>query len=148
MSACVASFFSFFLTMFSKGFFLVGVKVVSTPTHAFLGFFLSVLRTIPSPIHCLRSKILIVETIDNGEREKIPVAMTIINPRKFCRNNYPIFRKNIGRVSGSSQRPPVLKSCSLPTEVCRLSDSNFDHTFHCFISDFLFFLTHYQTTKF
>ena len=43
--------------------------------------------------------------MDSGERGMNPVAMTIINPRK-----------GFGQARGSYQRPPVLKSCTLPTE--------------------------------
>ena len=48
----------------------------------------------------------IVETMDSGERGMIPVAMTIINPRK----EYWLSR-------GLNQRPPVLESATLPTEL-------------------------------
>ena len=48
----------------------------------------------------------VVETTDSGERGMNPVAMTIINPRK----EYWLNR-------GSNQRPPVLKSAMLPTEL-------------------------------
>ena len=44
--------------------------------------------------------------MDSGEREMIPVTMTIINPQK----EYLTRR-------GSNQRPPVLKSTTLLTEL-------------------------------
>ena len=44
--------------------------------------------------------------MDSGEREMIPVTMTIINPQK----EYLMRR-------GSNQRPPVLKSTMLPIEL-------------------------------
>ena len=50
--------------------------------------------------------------MDGGERGMNPTAMTIINPRKEYRPSW-----------GSNQRPPVLMSCMLPTELwgsCRL----------------------------
>ena len=43
---------------------------------------------------------------DSGERGMNPVAMTIINPRK---EYWPS--------RGSNQRPPILKSATLPTEL-------------------------------
>ena len=48
----------------------------------------------------------IVETTDIGERGMNPVAMTIINPRKEYWSS-----------RGSNQRPPVLKSAMLLTEL-------------------------------
>ena len=54
----------------------------------------------------LPSHIIIVETMDNGERGMNPVAMTIIN-----------LQKEYWPSQGSNQRPPVLKSCTLPTEL-------------------------------
>ena len=65
-----------------------------------------VLRTIFFPSHWLLSHITIVETADSGERGMNPVAMTIINPRK---EYWPS--------RGLHQRPPVLKSAMLPTEL-------------------------------
>ena len=56
------------------------------------------------PSHWLLSHLTIVETTDNSEREMNPVAMTIINPQK----EYWLSR-------GSNQRPPVLKSATLPS---------------------------------
>ena len=82
------------------------IAAASAPIHAFLQFFLPVLRTIFFPSHWLLSQITIVETTDNGERGMNPVAMTISNPRK---EHWP------SRVS--DQRPPVLKSTTLPTEL-------------------------------
>ena len=46
------------------------------------------------------------ETTDSGARGMNPVALTIINPR---REYWPSH--------GSNQRPPVLKSATLPTEL-------------------------------
>ena len=52
------------------------------------------------------SHITIVEITDSGERGMNPVAMTIINPRKeYCPSRE------------SNQRPPALKSATLPTEL-------------------------------
>ena len=48
----------------------------------------------------------IVETTDSGERGMNPVAMTTTNPRKEYWPSH-----------GSNQRPPVLKSATLPTEL-------------------------------
>ena len=48
----------------------------------------------------------IVETKDNSERGMNPVAMRIVNPRK---EYWPS--------RGSNQRPPVLKSATLLTEL-------------------------------
>ena len=74
--------------------------------HAFLDFFLPVLRTLFFPSHWLLSYINIVERMEGGERGMNPVAMTIIDPRK---EYWPS--------RGSNQRPPVLKSRRLPTEL-------------------------------
>ena len=52
------------------------------------------------------SHITIVETTDSGEGGMNPVAMTIINPRI---EYWPS--------RGSNQRPPLLKSATLPTEL-------------------------------
>ena len=49
--------------------------------------------------------------MDNGEKRMNPVAMTIINPQK-----------NIGRAGGPNQRPPALRSCTLPTELWGSAD--------------------------
>ena len=49
--------------------------------------------------------------MDSGKRGMNPVAMTIISPRK---ENFPS--------RGSNKRPPVLKSCTLPTVQCRLAN--------------------------
>ena len=48
--------------------------------------------------------------MDSGKRGKNPVAMTIINPRK---EYWPS--------QGSNQRPHVLKSATLPTELWGLA---------------------------
>ena len=69
-------------------------------------FFCSVLHIIFFSSHWLLSHITIVETMDRGERAMDPVTMTIINPRK---EYWPSL--------GSNQRPPVLKSVTLPTEL-------------------------------
>ena len=60
--------------------------------------------------HWLLSHITIVDTTDSGERGMNPVAMTIINPRK---EYWPS--------QGSNQRPPVLKSATLLTELWDLA---------------------------
>ena len=52
-------------------------------------------------------RLTIVETMESGEKEMNPVAMTINNPRKEYWPSH-----------GSNQRPPVLKSCTLPTKLC------------------------------
>ena len=62
--------------------------------------------TIFFPSHWLLSHITIVETTDSSERGMNLVAMTIINPRK---EYWPS--------QGSNQRPPVLKSPTLPTDI-------------------------------
>ena len=76
--------------------------------HAFLEFFKPVLHTIFLPNHWLLSHITIVETMDCGyyKREMNPVAMTIINPQK-----------EYWLIQGSNQRPPVLTSYTLLTEL-------------------------------
>ena len=56
--------------------------------------------------HWLLSHITVVETKNSSEREMNPVAMTIINPEI----EYWLSQ-------GSNQRPPVLKSGKLPTEL-------------------------------
>ena len=68
----------------------------------------SVLCTIFFPKHLL-SHITIVKAMDSGERGMNPDALTIIIPRK----EYWLSR-------GSNQRPRVLKSSTLPTELYRL----------------------------
>ena len=65
-----------------------------------------VLRTIFFPSHWLLFNITIVETTDSGERGMNPVTITIINPQK---EYWPS--------RGSNQRPPVLKSATLQTEL-------------------------------
>ena len=82
------------------------IAAASAPIHAFLEFFLPVLRTTSFPSHWLLSHITIVKTTDSCEREMNPVAMTIINPRK---EYWPS--------RGSNQRPPLLQSATLPTEL-------------------------------
>ena len=47
--------------------------------------------------------------MDSGDYGMNPVAMIIINPRK-----------EYWRSRGSNTRPPLLKSATLPTELCRL----------------------------
>ena len=51
----------------------------------------------------------LVKTTYSCERGMNPVAMTIINPQKECWTS-----------QGSNQRPPVLKSAMLPTELLGL----------------------------
>ena len=66
--------------------------------------------------HWLLSHKTIVETTDSGERGVNPVAMTLISPRK----EYWPSRE-------SNERPPVLKSATLPTELwgsARLSQTD------------------------
>ena len=58
------------------------------------------------PSHWLLSHITIAETTNRGERGMNPVPMTIINPRKEHWPNLWL-----------SQRPPVLKSATLTTEL-------------------------------
>ena len=58
------------------------------------------------PSHWLLSNISVVKTMDGDKRRMNPVAMTIINPRKGC---WPSLESN--------QRPSVLKSGTLPTEL-------------------------------
>ena len=65
------------------------------------------------PSHWLLFHVIIVETMDSGERIMNPVAMTTINPRKVY---WPSLESN--------QRPlPVLKSYTLPTELLGLAGS-------------------------
>ena len=66
----------------------------------------NVLRTIFFTSNCLLSHITIVQTMDSGERGMNSVAMAIINPW----GEYLLSR-------GLNQRPPVLKFCTLPTEL-------------------------------
>ena len=79
---------------------------VKAPNHAFLEFSELVLCTILFPSHWLLPHITIVEATDSGERGTNPVTMTIVNPRK---EYWPS--------RGSNQRPPVLKSAMLLTEL-------------------------------
>ena len=58
------------------------ITAASAPIHAFLEFFLPVLRTMFLASRWLLSHITIVETTESGERGMNPVTMTIINPRK------------------------------------------------------------------
>ena len=67
----------------------------------------STLHTILFPNHWLFSHITIVKITDSCEREMNPVPTAIINPQK---EYFPSW--------GSNQRPPVLKSATLPTELC------------------------------
>ena len=79
----------------------------SAPIHALQEFFYPVLRTVSFPSHWLLSDdIIIAETMDSGVRGMNPVLMTTINPWK---EYWPSL--------GSNQRPPVLKFCTLPTEL-------------------------------
>ena len=82
------------------------ITAASAPNHAFFELFLPALRTIFFPSHWLLTHLTIVETTDSGERWINPATMTIINPRK---EYWPSL--------GSSQRPPFLKSETLPTEL-------------------------------
>ena len=50
--------------------------------HAFLELFLPVPHTKLFPIHWLLSHIIIVETMDSGDRKMNSVTGTIINPLK------------------------------------------------------------------
>ena len=84
--------------------------MASAPIQTFLEFFKPVLRTIFFQSHWLLSHITIVPTMDSSERGMNPVEMTIINPRK---EYWPS--------QGSNQRPPVLKSAMLQTELWGLS---------------------------
>ena len=97
-----------FSTLFSY------IVAASPPIHAFLEFFFnrhSAQYSFPS--HWLLPHITIVETMDSGERGMKPVAMTIINPQK---EYWPSW--------GSNQRPPVLKSETLPTELWGLAHAH------------------------
>ena len=58
----------------------------------------------------LLSHITIVKTTDSGKKWMNPVAMTIINPQKEYLPSW-----------GLNQRPPVLKSATLPTELWGLA---------------------------
>ena len=71
-----------------------GVLLTSTP------------HNIPSKPLAAFPHTTIVETTDNGEEGMYPVTMTIVNPWK----KYWPSRK-------SNQRPPVLKSAKLSTEL-------------------------------
>ena len=75
----------------------------------FPGFLLT--STIFFPSHWLLSHISIVETTNSGERGINPVTMIMINPLK---EYWPS--------RGSNQRPPVLKSATLPSELWGSAD--------------------------
>ena len=75
----------------------------------FPGVLFTGISTLFFPSHWLLSHIIIVETIDSGERGMNPVT-SIINHRK----EYWASR-------GSNERPPVLKSTTLPTELLDLA---------------------------
>ena len=67
----------------------------------------------------LLSHITIVETMNSGGRGMNPVIMTIINPQiKYTPSQ------------GSDQQPPVLKSCTLPTELWYSADMPFNSFTH------------------
>ena len=70
--------------------------------RCFSGVLTPVRRKLFFPRHWVLSHIIIIETMDSGERGMDPVAMTIINPRK----EYWSHRE-------SNKRPSVLKSCRL-----------------------------------
>ena len=72
----------------------------------FPGVLLTGIHTIFFPCNWLLFYITIVEIMDSGERGMNPVTMTFINPRK---EYWPSWRSN--------QKPPVLKSITLPTEL-------------------------------
>ena len=72
--------------------------VITTPTTP-------VLLKLFFPSHSLLSHIFIVETTESGERGMNAVAMTIINSRS----------------RGSNQRPSVLKSAKLLTELYKVN---------------------------
>ena len=66
----------------------------------------------------LLSHIIIVETMDSGERGMNPVAMTIIN-----------LRKEYWPSRGSNQRLSVLKFCKQPTELSGLGITRIENVF-------------------
>ena len=72
--------------------------------------------------------------MDSSERRMYPVAMTNINPRK---EYWPS--------RGSNQRPPVLKSTPLPTELWGLALKCEDNNCNCFTHNK--FLTFYSLTN-
>ena len=71
------------------------ITAASTPTHAFLEFFLPVLCKIFFPSHRLLSHITIIKTMDSSERGMNPVPLTINHPGK---EYWPNWRSN--------QQPP------------------------------------------
>ena len=81
------------------------VTAASAPIHPFLEFFKPVLCTIFFPGYWLLSHITIAKTTKNGESGINPVPMTTIN-----------LRKEYWPSRGSNQRPPLLKSATIPTE--------------------------------
>ena len=92
------------LTPFSTLFQLY--RTASASIYALLDFLEPVPRTIFFSSHWLLSHITYIKTMDNGEIGMNPVAMPFFSPRKEYWPN-----------RGSNQRPPVLKSCALPTEL-------------------------------
>ena len=82
----------------------------TAPIHAFLEFLSSVLCTIFFSSHWLLSNISLIETMDSGERGINPVTINTMNPLKeYC------------PIRGLNQRPVVLQSCALLTELCWFS---------------------------
>ena len=79
------------------------VQLPSVHIPVFPGVLLPVLCTIFFPNHWLLSHIAIVEVMDSSERGINPVAMTIVNPQE--------------EFWASNQRPCVLRSCLLSTEL-------------------------------
>ena len=90
--------------VFNAVFNSISVTYLCFPGVSF--FFKPVLRKSFFPSHRLLSHKTNVETMDSGETRMNPVTITIINPRK---EYWP------GR--GSNQQLPVLKYCTLPTEL-------------------------------
>ena len=78
--------------------------MASATIHAFLEFFLLVLRITLSPSHWLLSNITTVETMESGKGRMNIVATTVINQKEYWPSR------------GSNQPPFVLKSATLPTE--------------------------------
>ena len=91
--------------------------MATAPIHAFLKLFEPVLHTMFFTSHWLLSHITIVKIMNSSERGMNVVAINIIKSVK-----------KTGQARGSTQRPPVLKSCALPTELWGsaklLSDNN------------------------
>ena len=95
------------------------IAVASAPIHASQEFFQSVLHTILLPSQWLLSYLTNVETTDSGERGMNPVTMT---------------QKEYEPSQGSNQRPPVIKSATLPTELWGLAKRTLNlvsTSFHC-----------------